>query len=274
MKKFSKFALGTALSALAMIATTSTVAATEIAQPPASVGTATTIVIPPNVLSAKFIDQNGVNHTLAELKGETAILVPFLTLCGDTCPFTTANMLQIDQRLTNLHKTKIKVIGIDVDPYRDNPARLMAYSMIINSHFQMWTAIGTTSTPSFTKAQLSMKNPVGSGDINPNLLAIEKFLGYSVQVVPQGNPPSTDWKSPYQALTYDINHSDGFAIIDGSQKVRFISGTFPAFTGVLSKTLATFMHYKSNVYKKPVYKDGWTPTEALNAISWVTQTRL
>ena len=248
--------------------------ATGIAQPSNAVGTPTTVSVPKNVLAAKFIDQNGAPHTLSELKGKSAILVPFLTLCGDTCPFTTANMLQIQQKLNNDHQSNIKVIGIDVDPYRDNAARLMAYSMLINANFQMWTAAGSTTTPTLTKAELTMKNPVGTGDINPNLLALEKFLGYSVDVIPQGTPPATDWMAPYSKLTYDIDHSDGFAIFDPHQQLRFISGTLPAFTGTLSKTLATFMGSASNVYKKPVYKGGWTPEQALQALSWVTQTKL
>ena len=249
-----------------------TALAASIPQPSASVGTATTVAIPSDALNAKFLDQNGVSHSLAELKGDSAILVPFLTLCGDTCPFTTANMLQLQQKLNQAHAATVKVIGIDVDPYRDSVARLKAYANLIGANFELWTAAGSTSMPMLTKKELAMKNPVGTGDINSNLLAIEKFLGYSVQVVPQGNPPSTDWMAPYKPLTYDINHSDGFAVIDPTQKVRFISRTAPAFTGTLSKTLATFMGYKSNIYKSPVYKGGWTPTEALSAIEWVTQT--
>ena len=275
MKKRSLILLaGISITILAAVLPSTFASAALIPQPPASVGTATTVAIPNNVLQADFVDQNRTHHTLAELKGSTAILVPLLTLCGDTCPFTSANMQQIQQKLSENHIKNVRVIGIDVDPYRDTPARLMAYTMMINANFQIWTAAGSTSVPSFTKAQLAMKDPLGSGDINQNLLAIEKFLGYSVQVVPQSNPPANDWMTPFKPLTYDINHSDGFAIIDGNQRVRFISGTSPAFTGTLSKTLATFMGYKSNIYKNPVYKGGWTPAEAIQALSWVMQTKL
>ena len=190
MKKRSLILLaGISITILAAVLPSTFASAALIPQPPASVGTATTVAIPNNVLQADFVDQNRTHHTLAELKGSTAILVPLLTLCGDTCPFTSANMLQIQQKLSDNHIKNVRVIGIDVDPYRDTPARLMAYTMIINANFQIWTAAGSTSVPSFTKAQLAMKDPLGSGDINQNLLAIEKFLGYSVQVVPQSNPP-------------------------------------------------------------------------------------
>ena len=79
-----------------------------------------------------------------------------------------------------------------------------------------------------------------------------------MQVVPQSVPAPTDWMAPHDLLSYDINHSDGFWIIDANQSVRFASGDLPAFTGTLSKVLSTFMGYKSNIYNSPVYKGGWT----------------
>ena len=73
-------------------------------------------------------------------------------------------------------------------------------------------------------------------------------------MVPQSVPAPNDWMAPHDLLSYDINHSDGFRIIGANQSVRFVSGDLPAFTGTLSKVLSTFMGYKSNIYKSPVYK--------------------
>jgi cytochrome oxidase Cu insertion factor (SCO1/SenC/PrrC family) len=167
------------------------------------------------------------------------------------------------------------VVGLDVDPYRDNLKRVKAYAKLIGANFQLWTEVGSTTTPSLPKgAKLSsdMNGTVGKGDVNVNLLAVERFFGWTVQVVPQSSPPPHDWMSPHEILTYDVNHSDGFWIIDAGQRVRFVSGTKPAFTGTLSKVLATFMGYKSNIYKTAVYRGGWTPAEAFEAIKWVSST--
>ena len=111
-----------------------------------------------------------------------------------------------------------------------------------------------TTTPFITDKEFASKNPVGKGDKNANLTALEKFFGWTVQVVPQSVPAPTDWMAPHDLLSYDINHSDGFWVIDANQTVRFASGDLPAFTGTLSKVLSTFMGYKSNIYNSPVYK--------------------
>lgn len=243
------------------------------AQPPASVGVATQTALTPAVASAKFTNQHGTPETLGALRGKTIFLVPLLTLCGDTCPFTSGNLLQLQTRLDARKASNVEVIAIDVDPYRDSLKRIAAYARLFSANFQIWTEQGKTTAPRLTKAELASSNPVGTGDINPNLLVVEKFLGWSVQVVPQGTPTSRDWMAPYEKLTYDIQHSDGFWIISPQQQVRFVSGTKPAFTGTLAKTLATFMGYKSNIYKNPVYKRGWTPAQALEAIEWVEGTK-
>ncbi len=241
------------------------------AQPPASVGTATSTALTPTVANARFVDQNGTPETLGSLKGKTVFVVPYLTLCGDTCPFTTGNLLQLQAKLLQAKASDVEVIGIDVDPYRDTQSRIAAYAKLIGANFQLWTEEGPTSTPTLTPKEIASKNPVGKGDINANLLTIEKFLGWTVQVVPQAVPPSNDWMAPHDQLSYDINHSDGFWVINADQKVSFASGDLPAFTGTLSKVLATFMGYKSNIYKTAIYKSGWTPSEALTAIEWVTK---
>lgn len=248
--------------------------ATSYDQPPAKVGVATSTVLPAAVKDAKFVNQDGTPETLGSLKGKTVFLVPLLTLCGDTCPFTSGNLLQLQAKVTAAEASKIEIVAIDVDPYRDTQARIAAYAKIIGANFQIWTETGHTTTPYITNKEFASKNPVGKGDKNTNLTALEKFFGWTVQVVPQSVPAPTDWMAPHDLLSYDINHSDGFWVIDASQTVRFASGDLPAFTGTLSKVLSTFMGYKSNIYNSPVYKGGWTPAEAIQAIQWVANEKL
>lgn len=258
-----------ALAAVVTMATASPSSAAAPAQPPRSVGVATDVPLSAAVAAAKFVNQHGKSETLGALRGKTVFVVPLLTLCGDTCPFTSGNLLQLQTTLDRDKAANVEVVAIDVDPYRDTPARIAAYANLFDANFQIWTERGPTSTPGLTKAELAAKNPVGSGDVNANLLSIERFFSWTVQVVPQGSPPPSDWMASHEKLTYDIQHSDGFWIINPRQQVRFVSGTKPAFTGRLSKVLATFMGYKSNIYKDPVYRSGWTPAEALRAIEWV-----
>jgi cytochrome oxidase Cu insertion factor (SCO1/SenC/PrrC family) len=277
MMKFNKVIAIASVSAMALVSAvnpSASASTTKVAQPPASVGVATSLAVPKWVLNAKFVNQAGKPETLASLKGKTVFIVPVLTLCSDTCPFTTGNLLQLQARLDASKATNVEIVAIDVDPYRDTVTRLAAYAKLIGANFQLWTEQGATSLPTLTKKELAAKSSVGTGDINANLLAVEKFLGWSVQIVPQGNPPATDWLAPHEKLTYDINHSDGFWIVSAAEQVRFVSGTKPAFTGALSKVLSTFMGYKSNIYKSPTWKGGWTPANALQAIDWAIQTKI
>jgi protein SCO1/2 len=250
---------------LALLAPTAAQAAT-ITPPPAAVGTTVQIAVPSSVLNAPFTDEMGMKQSLAALKGKTVLIVPLLTLCGDTCPFTSGNMIQIQQKLAADKAPNVVVVGVSVDPYRDTQTRTSAYLKLIGAGYDIWTPSGTTTTP-------VVKGKAGTGDTSASLTAFEKFFGWSVQVVPQSSPPPSDWMAPFKPLTYDINHSDGFWIIDPQERVRFVSGTQPAFTGTLSKVLSTFMGYKSNIYKSAVYKGGWTPAEVLQALSFVDQKR-
>ncbi len=270
------FALSLAGSAFVFSITglVSVASASTYSQPSAKVGVATNSALPADVKNAQFVNQNGTPETLGSLKGKTVFIVPLLTLCGDTCPFTSGNLLQLQKKIDAAKTTDIEIIAIDVDPYRDTQARIAAYAKIIGANFQIWTERGPTTTPYITDKEFASKNPIGKGDKNANLTAIEKFLGWTVQVVPQSVPAPTDWMAPHDLLSYDINHSDGFWIIDADQTVRFASGDLPAFTGTLSKVLSTFMGYKSNIYKSPVYKGGWTPAEAVEAIQWVANEKI
>ncbi|MGC2174745.1 MAG: SCO family protein [Acidimicrobiales bacterium] len=273
-RKWAAIALAGTLVALSVVELIGVASATSYPQPPAKVGVATNSALPASVKNAKFVNQNGTPETLGALKGKTVFVVPFLTLCGDTCPFTTGNLLQLRSRLNAAKAASVEVVAISVDPYRDTEARIAAYAKIIGANFQIWTETGPTTTPYITDKEFASKNPIGKGDKNAYLTALEKFLGWTVQVVPQSVPAPTDWMAPDDLLSYDINHSDGFWIIDANQSVRFASGDLPAFTGTLSNVLSTFMGYKSNIYNSPVYKGGWTPPEALQAIEWVANERL
>ncbi len=272
--KFATIALAGSSLAISVVGLASGASATAYAQPPAKVGVATNTPLPSSVKNAKFVNQYGAPETLGALKGKTVFLVPLLTLCGDTCPFTSGNLLQLQSKIDAAKANNIEIVSIDVDPYRDTQARIAAYAKLIGANFQLWTETGSTSTPYITDKEFASKNPVGKGDVNANLTAIEKFFGWTVQVVPQSVPAPTDWMAPYDLLSYDINHSDGFWIIDANQTVRFVSGDLPAFTGTLSRVLSTFMGYKSNIYNSPVYKGGWTPPEAVQAIQWVANEKL
>ena len=59
------------------------------------------------------------------------MVVPFLTLCTDICPLDTGNLLQVERALSgDGAAANVQLIELSIDPERDTPARLAAYSRL------------------------------------------------------------------------------------------------------------------------------------------------
>ena len=140
-------------------------------------------------------------------------MAPFLTLCQDECPLVTGAFiaLQRDVRAAGLG-SKVVFMEITVDPGRDTPARLAAYSKEFGADWVL-----ATGTPA-------------------NLDALWKFLGVSVQIVPEEQPAKIDWYTG-TPLTYDVDHTDGYFLIDPAGHERFSDSNPPNLNGHLDKKL-------------------------------------
>jgi cytochrome oxidase Cu insertion factor (SCO1/SenC/PrrC family) len=177
-------------------------------------------------------------------------LVPFLTLCSDICPLTTGILLQVEESLrVDKAASRVEIVELSVDPGRDTPTRLAAYAKLTGADWQL-----VTEPPA-------------------ELAAIAKFFGFFYQKVPEDKPPSIDWLT-HQPLTYDINHSDGFVIINPRDIERFDTSAAPAFHGKLNPTLEKFLtalgHRHQNHPANPDYK----PIDVLQALAWSMQVPL
>ena len=215
------------------------------AAPSGSAGATETRAIPADISHAALVDQHGRTVTLASFHGKTVLLVPFLTLCSDICPLTTGNLLQVDRALAASHLTnEVQVIELSVDPGRDSPARLAAYAHLTGSSWEL-----VTESP---------------GDLD----AIARFFGFSYQVVPQDDPPAVDWLTG-APLTYDVNHSDGYVLIDSRGILRFSTGAAPDFSGTLNPKLHAFLNHQGLEHLTNPQQPGWTPTDALASLSWL-----
>ena len=269
MKK--TLALSATVSLFALIATSAGAStSSKPAAPSTKVGYAVSAALPSNVANAQFLDQNGASVTLGGLRGDTVFVVPILTLCPDTCPFTTGNLLQLENQLTAHHDTKVDIVAITVDPYRDSVARLAAYASMVGANFSLWTPVGATTTAKAT----TKASGVGTGDKNANLTSVAKFFGWQAQITQQGKPAATDWMAPYAALTYDVSHSDGFFVINASQQLRFIATHAPQFHGTIATNLYNFMNEGGKYTMTHPTKNGWTVAQALQALSFVAGKQL
>ena len=190
--------------------------------------------------------QSGRNITLTSLRGRTVMLVPFLSLCQDVCPLTTGN-LQVVQRsvATARQGRRVTIVELSVDPARDSAARLAAYARLNGIH---WT--------------LARADPA-------ELAVLMRFFGITAERQAEPSPPGQDWLTG-RPLAYDVAHSDGFFILDAKGVERFVSGAEPHATGRLNPTLRRFLSADGIKNLRSPPANGWTPSDALRSLSWVT----
>ncbi len=138
--------------------------------------------------------------TLDQFRGRAVLLVPFLTSCQEECPITTGALLVAQRSVAadDLSK-KVAVVEVTVDPGRDTPARMAAFARLTGSTWPLLT--GSSAT----------------------LASLWHHFGVYYQEVPEGSPPGIDWETnrPY---TYDVDHSDGFVLLDTHLRERFVAG--------------------------------------------------
>jgi protein SCO1/2 len=173
-----------------------------------------------------------------------------LTLCADVCPFTTGNLLQVAAKLHTKGTTGVHIVAFSVDPTRDTRARLLAYAKRLgispsSSLLQFWRGDGVATS------------------------AVMKFFGMRADHLAVEDPAPRDWLTG-KPITYDVDHSDGFFVLDGQHRVKFISGLAPRFVGALAKALKGYLTADGlQTLEHP--GPGWTPNDALQALSYVAR---
>jgi protein SCO1 len=237
-----------AVGASLLFAATVVLSACSAARPdPPSPGTGIVEnqTIPSALLRLPLSNQHGSTVTLGSFRGKTLMVVPFLTLCNDICPMTTGNLLEVQRSLgTDGAGTKVQIVELSVDPGRDDVARLAAYAHLTGAGWEL-----VTESPT-------------------DLARLAHFFGFYYQKVPQDDPPSIDWLT-HQPLTYDIDHSDGYVLIDRRSHMRFVTGAAPDYHGTLNPTLHAFLSDLGGQHLAHPPSPGWTPTGALGALGWL-----
>ena len=219
--------------------------ATAVA-PPGSLGVTENRAVPASVLDLPLVDQSDRSTSLGALRGKIVVLTSFLTSCQETCPLTTGAFLDMQRDVDDAGLGRhVVFVEASVDPGRDVPARLAAYGRATGADWPLLT--GTAA----------------------NLARLWKYFGVFYQKVPEGKPPGIDWQTgrPY---TYDVNHSDGFIVLDGRLHERFATGAVPnVATQKLVPGLRRMLDGQGmSEYLHPA-KDTWTVPQGLQALGWV-----
>jgi len=213
--------------------------------PAASVGTAFVRVVPQSVADIPLVDQTGVTTSLAAERGKVVVLVPFLTSCQEVCPITTGALLQVQRSLGAAGvQGKVAILEVSVDPGRDTPGRLAAYAHLTGARWPLLT--GTTAS----------------------LDALWKFFAVDHTIVPEDSPPGIDWQTgrPY---TYDVDHSDGFMLLDAPGNERFAGGGMPRTTAPLPPVLGSMLDAQGRSNLASPGAGSWSEADVLDGVGWL-----
>ncbi len=225
----------------------SSIDAGSVGAPPAFIGDQMDRAVPASLLDASFTDQEGRPVTLRQFAaGKAIFLVPFLTSCQEECPVTTGALLALERELSAQRLTsKAAIVEVTVDPGRDTPERMAAYAKLTGVTWPLLTASPTT------------------------LAELWHFFGIYYQVVPEGSPPGIDWQTgkPY---TYDVNHSDGFVLLNSALHERFVAAGMVRGAAVPS-SLRRLLDAQGVYDLKHPGGGSWTVEQAFNAIDWVLE---
>ena len=191
------------------------------------------------------MDQAGQPTSLAAFRGKVVVMANFLSLCQDECPLITGAFISMrrDVEAAGL-ANKVAFLEVSIDPDRDTPARLAAYSHQFGANWPILTG-----------------NPA-------NLAQLWRFFGVSYQKVPEDQPPKLDWWT-HQPLTYDVNHTDGFILLDANGNERFITTSPPNLHGQLKPSLRNLLNDGGIQNLNHQQSPSWTVPEALGALGWL-----
>jgi protein SCO1 len=204
--------------------------------------------VPDAIAALPLTDDHGRATSLAALHGQIVVLADFLTLCQETCPLTTGNLLMMDQAVTASGLgSRVRFVELTVDPGRDTPSRLAAYRTLVRAPAN-WSLL--TGPPTVIKQ-------------------IWQYFGVWYQTVPEERPPGIDWLTG-RALTYDIDHEDALIYLDSTGRERFIVVGAPnAVDAPLTPALRRFLSAQGRADLAHPNASTWTAAEALSPIAWL-----
>jgi cytochrome oxidase Cu insertion factor (SCO1/SenC/PrrC family) len=170
------------------------------------------------VPSMPLRDEDGRRTSLQAFRGRWLVLAPAITLCHEVCPMTTGVLEQLTGELAQAGLSgRVAVAEVTVDPWRDTPARLRAFSAHFGVNFELLT--GTSAA----------------------IRRLWRFLGVYYQRVPQRKPPDVDWLTG-KPETFDVQHTDGLVILDPQGQERVADEGMPDLTGRLPPALRALLN--------------------------------
>ena len=217
--------------------------------PSAYLGTVVNRPVPAGIADLPLTTDAGRPTSLGAWRGQVVVLADFLTLCQETCPLTTGNLLVMDRAVTAAGLGhRVRFAELTVDPGRDTPARLRAYRSLIGAPANLMLLTGSPAV----------------------IERIWRYLGIWYQRVAEESPPGTDWLTG-RPLNYDVDHEDALLYLDASGRVRFVVVGSPNASGApVAPALLRFLSAQGRADLSHPDASTWTAAEALGPVAWLT----
>ncbi|MBO0828135.1 MAG: SCO family protein [Streptosporangiales bacterium] len=224
------------------------------AQPPAPSGTVGTRIdraLPSSLLRLPLEDAAGRRTSLAAYAGKVLVVDAAMTLCQETCPLDTANLVATARRVDRAGLAgRVEFVSITVDPERDTVPQLAAYRRLFAPPPGNWAPL--TGSPAVVNR-------------------LWDFLGVYRKRVAEGTPPAHNWRTG-QTLHYDVQHSDDVFFLNGDGRLRFlIDGPGNVRPGTpVPASLRKFLNGDGHRHLAHPSAGSWTVPQALQVVSWLT----
>jgi protein SCO1 len=223
--------------------------------PPASAGHPMNMRLPVAISRAGLLDSDGNRITIGSLRGKVVVISDLLTLCQETCPLDTANIVAAARRVTAAGLgNRVEFLSITVDPGRDTPTRLTAYRRLYRPAPADWLTI--TGAPS-------------------TLNTFWNRLGVFRKRVPEDAPAPRDWMTG-RPLSYDVTHSDQVFFLDTHGHQRFVLDGTPhiARGAPVPPTIRSFLSAEGRHNMNHPGVGAWTLNQELDVLAWLLDKRL
>jgi len=221
--------------------------------PSAYLGTVVSKPVPAGIADLPLTTDAGQPTSLSAWRGQVVVLADFLTLCQETCPMTTGNLLTMDRAVSAAGLGhRVRFAELTVDPGRDTPSRLHAYRKLIGAP-PNWLLL--TARPAVIER-------------------LWRYFGVWYQRVGEGSPPGTDWLTG-RPLTYDVDHEDALLYLDAAGRLRFVvTGSPHASAASVAPALRRFLNAEGRANLSHPDASTWTAADGLSPLAWLTRRQL
>jgi protein SCO1/2 len=218
--------------------------------PSAYLGTVVDKPVPAAIAGLPLTTDAGQPTSLGAWRGQVVVLADFLTLCQETCPMTTGNLLTMDRAVSAAGLGhRVRFAELTVDPGRDTPSRLRAYRKLIGAP-PSWLLL--TARPAVIEQ-------------------LWRYFGIWYQRVGENRPPGTDWLTG-RPLTYDVDHEDALLYLDAAGRLRFVvTGSPHAAAASVAPALRRFLNAEGRTNLSHPDASTWTAADALSPVAWLTR---